>query len=410
MPLRLNFSQNFAHKMAIIAILIGMAISLMTPVTYGIMAWNDFNHFAVIHAKVIARKAARTIIDNPEMRFYNMDKSLDLISEPDHYQDIKTIKSYDKNSNLISESILNENLHMTYLFRSPVKYGNELYGFIEIERSAQFLLVRIAILTLTFTFLGISIGIFLYRLPVNIVNLAEKDVQRLADQTKEQTEIEVARLDRLSLIGQMAAAIGHEIRNPLTTVKGYLQHLAQKPNFLPFASQFDLMLDELNRANIIISEFLSLSHEKAITMEPCSLNHIIETFQPLIESDALLHSLSINIDLGTIPDILLDEKEIKQLILNLTRNGLEAMESGGCLSIRTYTDARFVVLAIIDQGKGIDPALIKKLGTPFFTTKDNGTGLGLAVCYSIAHRHEAKINFTTGQDGTTCSIYFPKSP
>ena len=110
--------------------------------------------------------------------------------------------------------------------------------------------------------------------------------------------------------------------------------------------------------------------------------------------------------MGDIPDLLLDKKEIHQVIHNLTRNGLEAMPPGGCLFIRTYKDGDVVVLAVQDQGKGIEPDVLEKLGTPFFTTKENGTGLGLAVCYSIAARHNAKIEIETGADGTTFYIKF----
>ncbi|AIF52269.1 ATP-binding protein [Pelosinus sp. UFO1] len=408
MSTRLQFSQNFSHQMAILATIIGMAISLMTPVTYGIMAWRDFNEIAVRHTEDIARKVGRSAMDDPDLWYYNITKFIEFINATNYQHEIKSIKSYDKNLNLKFEHVLNEKVSLTYAFQTPVKYGNEIYGYIEIEQNIQPLLITITVLLFFFTFLGLSIGILLYRFPVNIVKLAEKDVQSHADQTKRQTDLEVARLDRLSLVGQMAAAIGHEIRNPLTTVKGYLQFLSQKTVFAPFASQFNLMLDELSRANSIIAEFLSLSHEKAINMTLCSLNQIIEAFQPLLESDALLHGMKLDIDLKSIPNLLLDEKEIKQLILNLTRNGFEAMQYGGCLSIRSYTLDNYVVLSIIDQGKGIDPNLITKLGTPFFTTKDTGTGLGLAVCYSIAHRHKAKIDFVTSKDGTTFSIFFPQ--
>jgi len=409
MSIRLNFSQNFSRQMKIISILIGTAISLMTPVTYGIMAWHDFNQSAVLYMEKTARKVGRTAMDNPELWYYNVIKFLELIDEANDRPGIKSIKSYDKNSNLKFEYIINNNISLSHSFRMPVKYGTEVYGFIEIEQSIQALVSKSVVLTIIFTVMGISIGIFLYKFPVKIVKLAEKNVQIHADQTRKQTELEVARLERLSLVGQMAAAIGHEIRNPLTTVRGYLQFFSRKTIFSPFISQFDLMLDELNRANNIITEFLSLSHDKATNMKSCNLNDIIVAFQPLIESDALLHGLTMSIDLRNIPDLLLDEKEIKQLILNLTRNGLEAMETVGCLAIGTYVETPFVVLAITDQGKGIAPDLIEKLGTPFFTTKDSGTGLGLAVCYSIAHRHGAKIHFSTSNKGTTCAIYFPQS-
>jgi PAS domain S-box-containing protein len=222
-------------------------------------------------------------------------------------------------------------------------------------------------------------------------------------------EKEMSRLDRLNLIGQMAAGIGHEIRNPMTTVRGFLQLLSEKDNCLPYREFFSLMIDELDRANTIITEFLSLAKDKSIELEMKNINFIIEAILPLISSDANESQININIDLTDIPDMLADEKEIRQLILNLVRNGFEAMVNGGELSIRTYTESDEIILAVQDQGSGITDDIMEKLGTPFFTTKDNGTGLGLAVCYSIAARHRAKIKVETGKTGTTFFVRFQQA-
>ena len=111
-----------------------------------------------------------------------------------------------------------------------------------------------------------------------------------------------------------------------------------------------------------------------------------------------------------VPNLQLNRNEIRQLILNLYRNGLEAMESGKTLTIRTYMENDDVVLAIEDQGSGIKPEVLEKLGTPFFSTKDNGTGLGLGVCYGIAARHNAKIDIETSSSGTTFFVRFKNKP
>lgn len=100
----------------------------------------------------------------------------------------------------------------------------------------------------------------------------------------------------------------------------------------------------------------------------------------------------------------------RQLILNLVRNGLEAMSPGGHLKINTSAENDEVVLAVRDYGKGINPDVLEKIGTPFYTTKESGTGLGLAVCYSIAARHDATINVETGPDGTTFFVRFKAMP
>lgn len=226
---------------------------------------------------------------------------------------------------------------------------------------------------------------------------------------RKQFEKEMSRLDRMNLIGQMAAGIGHEIRNPLTTVRGFLQLLSEKDNCLQYRGFFSLMIDELDRANTIITEYLSLAKDRAIELKLKNLNHVIEAILPLISSDANESQANINLDLGQVPDMLADEKEIRQLILNLVRNGFEAMDAGGNLSVRTYAECDEVILAVQDQGNGIADDILEKLGTPFFTTKDKGTGLGLAVCYSIAARHRAKIKVETGNTGTTFFVRFQQA-
>jgi len=219
-------------------------------------------------------------------------------------------------------------------------------------------------------------------------------------------ERELARLDRLNLIGEMAAGIGHEVRNPMTTVRGFLQLLGKKEQCAQYTEQFNLMIDELDRANSIITEFLSLAKNKAIHLKVQNLNPIIENLFPLIRADAMVSDKHVNLDLDDIPALPLDEREIRQLVLNLVRNGLEAMSPGGNLTIRSSTDSKEVVLSVQDQGKGIEPDVLEKIGTPFFTTKDNGTGLGLAVCYSIAARHNAVINIEPSLMGTTFFVMF----
>ena len=223
---------------------------------------------------------------------------------------------------------------------------------------------------------------------------------------RKELEKEMARLDRLNLVGEMAAAIGHEVRNPMTTVRGFLQLLSGKPESQGLADYFTLMIEELDRANSIISEFLSMARDKTVNLQKRNLNAILEAITPLIKADAVVTDKNVSFALGEIPELNVDEKEIRQLILNLVRNGLEAMPPKEVLSIKTYLEGNEVVMAVTDRGCGIEPAVLNKLGTPFFTTKDKGTGLGLAVCYSIAARHNAAIQVDTGSDGTTFRVHF----
>lgn len=216
-----------------------------------------------------------------------------------------------------------------------------------------------------------------------------------------QYQREISRLASLNLIGEMAAGIAHEIRNPMTTVRGFLQLLSVKEECVRHKDFFTLMVSELDRANSLITEFLSLVKNKPIELKTQNLNSVIENLFPLIQSDAMIADKCVHLELDRIENLLIDAKEMRQLILNLVRNGLEAMSPGGSLTIKTHMKNNVVVLIVKDQGKGINSNLFDKIGTPFFTTKDNGTGLGLATCYSIVARHNASITFDTGPSGTT---------
>lgn len=225
---------------------------------------------------------------------------------------------------------------------------------------------------------------------------------------KKQIENEMARLERFNLVGEMAAGIAHEIRNPMTVVKGFLQYLSSKKDCTQYRDYYDLMIVELDRANSIISEFLSIARSRAVALKQHNLNDIIKSLYPLIQADATFGDKEIKIELGEIINLDLDEKEIRQLILNLVRNGMEAMQPGRCLTINTCMEHHEVILSVQDQGTGIAPEVLEKLGTPFLTTKEKGTGLGLAVCYSIAARHNATIEVKTGPEGSVFYIRFAK--
>jgi two-component system, sporulation sensor kinase C len=122
---------------------------------------------------------------------------------------------------------------------------------------------------------------------------------------------------------------------------------------------------------------------------------------------ALKNEVYVETRLEHIPDISFDKGEIRQLLLNVTRNAIEAMPSGGTLTIQTFEDNRGINLVVQDEGKGLPPEIVEKIGTPFITTKEHGTGLGLAVCYSICERHNAIITIDTSSTGTRFKVTFP---
>jgi PAS domain S-box-containing protein len=221
-----------------------------------------------------------------------------------------------------------------------------------------------------------------------------------------QLQRDIIRLERLNLIGRMAAGIGHEIRNPMTSVRGFLQMLRSKPECSKYGSWFELMIDELDRANAIITEYLAVANNKKIELKVQNLNTIIETIKPLIIANALNSDKNVKMELEPIWDLYLNQEEIRQLVLNLINNGLEAMSAGGQLTVRTFNNDGCVVMEVADQGQGIQPEVLEKIGTPFFTTKEQGTGLGLAVCNAIIARHNGVLGIKTGPEGSVFSVRF----
>lgn len=218
---------------------------------------------------------------------------------------------------------------------------------------------------------------------------------------------ELRKLEQLNLLGQMTASIAQEIRDPLQTVKGFLQLLQFKEGILPYQSHFSLMIDELNRANQIITKFLSLSRTKPTNLKLHNINDLINNVLPFIEAQAIDQDKLIYVEQNVVADIMLDEDEIKQVILNLVRNALEASPCKESIKIISQSNQTSVSLIVCDNGTGIPPEQQDNIGIPFFTTKKNGTGLGISISLSILERHQAKLDFMSDEKGTTFRVSFP---
>jgi len=256
--------------------------------------------------------------------------------------------------------------------------------------------------------IAIIANVSVYGITLNQYNRERERAQNYASKLeKKKTELQMARLENLNLIGEMAASIGHEVRNPLTTVRGYLQFFRGKKEYAHHIEQFDVMIEEIDRANTIITEFLSLEKNKAVKLQFVNINQTIYTLYPLIRASTLCERKELLLELdNNIPDIMADENEIRQLILNLTRNAQEAVAERGRIILSTSVVGDTVELTVKDNGRGIPQEILARLGTPFFTTKEKGTGLGLAVCYRIVERHNAKLVVETSTEGTKFIIKF----
>lgn len=231
----------------------------------------------------------------------------------------------------------------------------------------------------------------------------------LNDITKEeQLKEKLNHFDKLNMVGQMAASIAHEIKNPLTTIKGFLE-LSLKTKTNLDEQQLILLNDEVERCTTIASDFLSMTRKSKEQKELVNLRNLVEQIAILIDKDASFNGINLKLELENTSKISLYKNQIKQLLLNLSRNAIEAMPQGGILTIRLLETEKNIYLEVEDQGEGIPPHVLEKLGTPFITTKKNGTGLGMTICQRIVDNHEAKMKiYTKTGIGTKISISFNK--
>ncbi|MDQ0256424.1 signal transduction histidine kinase [Evansella vedderi] len=225
----------------------------------------------------------------------------------------------------------------------------------------------------------------------------------------EETEKQRIFYEKLNAIREMAAGVAHEIRNPITTVKGFLQILEQNEGNEKYKDIYKLLIDEINRVNGLITEFLDISKDKSNKKEHQDLNEIISTLFPLIETRAIKEGKLVELQLSEISKLFVDKNEIRQLLLNLINNALDAIVAKKSVKVSTYEEHNEIILSIADEGSGIPPHLIGSIENFFFTTKEEGTGLGLPICFSIAKRNNGRIDYLSSSKGTTFNVYFLKT-
>ncbi|GMA50577.1 hypothetical protein GCM10025857_19340 [Alicyclobacillus contaminans] len=223
-------------------------------------------------------------------------------------------------------------------------------------------------------------------------------------------EQHMQRSDKLATVGKIAAGIAHEIRNPLTTIKGFLQVMEERFSRQSMHEELHytrVMLQEIERVNGLVGELLLLSKPHKVEMAPCCLGTVIQEICPLIQSEALLLSIEFECSVKPLPRIVADSGMLKQVLLNLAKNAMEAMENGGMLKISAYPENEWVRVDVSDTGPGIPYYLMDKIFDAFYTTKDKGTGLGLPICQRILADHGGEIRVSSKGFGTTFSVLLP---
>jgi PAS domain S-box-containing protein len=226
---------------------------------------------------------------------------------------------------------------------------------------------------------------------------------------RKQTEEILHRQDKLAAVGQLAAGVAHEIRNPLTSMKGYTEFLQldeKDPERLEF---LNIILDEIERVNTIVDDFMVLAKPRAVELEEKNVIPVLKHVLSLLEFEAKKKHVRLHFEhLEEIIQIECDEGRLKQVFLNFIKNGIEAMPSGGDLIVKTIIQDRNVQISIQDTGVGIPKEKLPQLGEPFFTTKKNGNGLGLMVSFKIIESHNGKVFVESEPNkGTTFNIVLP---
>ncbi|WP_046179785.1 ATP-binding protein [Domibacillus tundrae] len=224
---------------------------------------------------------------------------------------------------------------------------------------------------------------------------------------KAQTAQLVQKSEKLALVGQLAAGIAHEIRNPLTSIKGFLQLSRMQGEHRD--DYYEIMMTELDRINLIVSELLGISKPVDVVYKKQAVTAILEDVVALIQSQASMENVRINLEIEPdLPPLYCEENQLKQVFLNVLKNAIEAMPAGGVISVEMRRRSRFITIRVIDEGVGIPAEHIPKLGEPFYTTKENGTGLGLMTCMKIIESHGGELNISSeAEKGTTIEIQLP---
>jgi two-component system sensor histidine kinase HydH len=225
---------------------------------------------------------------------------------------------------------------------------------------------------------------------------------------------EMERSQRLASVGSLAAGIAHEIRNPLSSIKGFATFFKERYRDNPEDQKTaDIMVQEVERLNRVIGQLLEFARPMEMERHWTSIHETIKHTLKMIEGQAKAKKIIVRTDLPQhIGNIFIDSDKIKQVLLNLYLNAVEAMEEGGALTVAVLPhEGRMVRIDVSDTGKGIDEKDIARIFDPYFTTRSSGTGLGLAIVHKIVEFHDGELRVTSEPGkGTTVSIFLPVGP
>lgn len=260
--------------------------------------------------------------------------------------------------------------------------------------------------------------LFLLTMLAHQAGLAFENARLYNDIGKSNRELKVARerlieSEKMVAVGEMTSGLAHEIRNPLVSIGGFVRRLYKKfPGDDQVQSYFQVILNEVERLEKLLNEINEFSQDPRGRYKEWDLNRIVDEALGLIQRELDERGITVNKEWGKVPEIFGDHRQLRHIFYNLFLNSGQAMTKGGTLTLRTFltqeTDRSWVVCEVRDTGGGIPPELLHNIFNPFFTTKDQGSGLGLSIVHKIITRHRGELNIDNRPgEGVSFLVKFP---
>jgi len=216
---------------------------------------------------------------------------------------------------------------------------------------------------------------------------------------------EIQKTEKLKAVAALAAGMAHEIKNPLTSIKTFTEYIPEKKNDPEFMDKFHAIVSgEVDRINYTVKQLLEFSKPSELKLQESDVNGLLDETLSLLNNDLVKKNIKTERSYSPLPRIRIDPSQIKQVFLNLFLNSIESMDTGGTITVSTASKADYVSITIRDTGKGIEKENIKHIFDPFFSRKEDGTGLGLSVVHGIVEKHGGKIRVKSPAEAGTSFI------
>jgi diguanylate cyclase (GGDEF)-like protein len=240
-----------------------------------------------------------------------------------------------------------------------------------------------------------------------LIRIAEHRLSIEQRRLRHQEEERHRHLEKLSALGQLAAGLAHEIRNPLTSIRGFIQISARESEQVK--KWESIILPEIDRINDLLKQFLHLSESRPARFKVFNLDQLMEDVLRLLQPKTMLMGHQLIVQPPVTPVVIeADAEQLKQVLINLIQNGLESLREGGKVTVRWKEMRDRILIRVEDNGSGIKPEHMSRIFDPFFTTKKDGTGMGLSICHRIISDHGGQIHVTSQPGrGTTFNIHLP---